>query len=182
MMEQTDLEIIKKKAENFESQYIKLKQEFKDYIEVTRRNEDKKRQEMKIDFAKKLLVVADSLERVSELNDASSMESHCENTKQNIAIIYKQLISASGLTPIAPRATDKFDERLHKAVGLEYTSTYSENSVCRVIRKGYQIENSVVRPCEVIVSKHPEEARVVKPGLINRLFGWINNYRNKIGK
>lgn len=56
VMEQNNIEEIRKKAERFESQFNKLKQEFKDYIETSRRNEETKRQELKIDSAKNYLL------------------------------------------------------------------------------------------------------------------------------
>ena len=73
-MEQNNIEEIRKKAERFESQYNKLRQEFKDYIETSRRNEETKRQELKTDSAKKLLVVADSLSRISASYDIISCD------------------------------------------------------------------------------------------------------------
>ncbi len=164
-MEQNNIEEIKKKAQTFESQYTKLKQEFKDYIEISRKNEEKKKQEMRADFAKKLLAVADSLNRISESYDNVScdlVKNYSENIKRNIDAIYSQLLSASGLTTIEPASGDKFDEQKHIAVGLEYDTPYPENSVFRVIRKGYIIDNNVVRPSEVIVAKRPAEVKAVK--------------------
>lgn len=177
-MEQDNIEEIKEKAERFESQYIKLKQEFKDYIEAIRKNEENKRQEMKTDFAKRSLVVADSLSRISGLdNNNTSCEivrNYSDNIKKNIDVVYSQLLSASGLTQIDPAVGDRFDEQMHIAIGLEYTTAYPENSVFRVIRKGYRIENNVVRPSEVIVSKRPIEVKVIKLGLWDRFLRWIN--------
>lgn len=178
VMEPNNIEEIRKKAERFESQYNKLKQEFKDYIETSRRNEEMKRLELKTDSAKKLMVVADSLSRVSAAYDNIScdiVKSYSENLTKNIDVIYTQLLSASGLTTIEPAAGDKFDDKMHIAIGLEYGTAYPENSVFRVIRRGYRIENNIVRPAEVIVSKRPVEViRVTKPGLWDRILGWIS--------
>jgi molecular chaperone GrpE len=177
-MEQNNIEEIRKKAERFESQFNKLKQEFKDYIETSRRNEETKRQELKIDSAKKLLVTADSLSRISvAYNNISCdiVKSYSENLKKNIDVIYSQLLSASGITPIEPEPGDKFDDTIHMAIGLEYGNAYPENSVFRVIRKGYRIENNVIRPAEVIVSKRPVEViKITKLSLWDRILGWIS--------
>jgi molecular chaperone GrpE len=177
-MEQNNIEEIRKKAEKFESQYNKLRQEFKDYIETSRRNEEIKKQELKIDSAKKILVVADSLSRISAAYNNIScdiVKGYSENLKKNVDVIYSQLLSASGLTPIEPASGDMFDDRMHTAVGLESGTAYPENSVFRVIRKGYRIENNVVRPAEVIVSKHPVEViKIAKPGLWDRILGRIS--------
>jgi hypothetical protein len=152
-------------------------EEFKDYIESSRKNEAKIKQEIKKDFVKRLLVVADSFDRISKLNDGA----HCDvvkkysgHIKENIDVIYNQLLSAAALTPIDPKAGDEFDANKHMAVGLEYSSVYPENSVIRTVRIGYSSENNVVRPCEIIVSKRPPEVNIMKPGLWNRFLRWIN--------
>src|SRR5574341_925667 len=108
-MEQDNIEEIRKKAEIAESQYIKLKQEFKDYIETSRKNEEIKRQEMRKDSAKRLLTVADSLSRVSGTHDNAAcnfLKDYSENLKKNIDMVYNQLLSASGLIPIDPATGD----------------------------------------------------------------------------
>ncbi|RZN42765.1 MAG: nucleotide exchange factor GrpE [Methanophagales archaeon ANME-1-THS] len=165
-------------VEEWKSRYDKLRQEFKDYIETSRRNEEIKRQELKIDSAKKLLVVADSLSRITAVYNPIScdiVKNYSENLKKNIDVIYGQLLSASGLTPIEPAAGDKFDDRMHTAIGLEYGTAYPENSVFRVIRKGYRIGDNVVRPAEVVISKRPVEViKIKKPGLRDRILRWIS--------
>ncbi|MCG7850735.1 MAG: nucleotide exchange factor GrpE, partial [ANME-2 cluster archaeon] len=176
-MEENNIQEIKKKADKFESQYTNLKQEFKDYIEFSRKNEAKIRQEIKNDSAKRLLVVADSFDRISKLNDKTSCDvvnKYSVNINENIDVIYNQLLSAAALTPIDPKAGDEFDANKHMAVGLEYSSVYPENSVIRTIRKGYSSEKYIVRPCEIIVSKRPIEVNIMKPGFLNRFLRWMN--------
>jgi molecular chaperone GrpE len=176
-MEQDDLQEIKKRAEKFESQYNKVKQEFKDYIETSRKNEAQYQTEIKTKIAKKLLVVADSLDRIYRADSTVSCDivrNYSENFKNNIDAISSQLLSASGLTPIDTKEGEQFDENIHLPIGLEYSSAHPENSVIRVIRKGYRIENNVVRPTEVIVSKPLGEVKVPGPGLWDRFLRWIN--------
>jgi len=173
-MVQENIEDVKKKAEKLESQYNKLKQEFKDYIEITKKNEEKKRLDIKSDISKRLLVVADSLSRMASSENTGScelMKGHTEIINKNIDAVNRQLLSASGLIAIEPMAGDKFDEQKHIAIGLEYGSKFPENTVFKVVRKGYLMENNVVRPAEVIISKSPILRHAVKPGLWNRLLG-----------
>jgi len=167
-------------SDEWKSRYDKLRAEFKDYIERSRREEEAKMAELRIDLAKKLLPVADSLTRVSAIyensdnnNGCEVIRSYSENIRKNIEVIYDQLISAMSITPIEPAAGDKFDDRLHTAVGLEYGTIYPANSVFRVIRRGYRVGDNIVRPAEVIVSKRPLEApavrKVRKTGLLERI-------------
>jgi len=152
---------LKKRADLFESQYNKIKKEFKDYIETSRKNEDTKKKELQADAAKKMLVFADSLTRMSgSAAGAPTCElvnSTNENFQKNIDVMYKQLLSVSGLTPVDPAPGDRFDDTLHMAIGLEYGSRYPEDTVYRVIRKGYLREKTLIRPAEVILSKRPRE-------------------------
>lgn len=177
LMVQEPIEEIKKNADKYESQYTKLKQEFKDYIETSKKNEERKRQEIKADFSKRLLVVADSLNRITGLsneNPCEMVKNYSENTRKNIEAVYSQMLSASGLSPIEPSNGDKFDEQKHIAVGVEYATTYPDSTIFRVIRKGYLLENNVVRPAEVIVIKNPVEQKTIKPAVWDRLLRFIN--------
>lgn len=179
-MVQENIEEVKKKAEKLESQYNKLKQEFKDYIETGKRNEEKKRLDIRSDISKRLLVVADSLSRMASSENTHScelMKVHMENMSKNIDATYKQMLSASGLTAIEPIAGDKFDEQKYIAIGLEFGTKYPENTVFKVVRKGYLMENNVVRPAEVIISKSPILRPALKPGLWDRLLGIIKPER-----
>ena len=187
-------------SEDWKSKYDKLKDEFRDYIERSRRNEENKREELRIELVKKLLGIADSLTRVSAIYESSSsssnsntcdvIKSYSENIKKNIDIIYDQLLSAMGVIPIEPAAGDKFDDRMHTAVGLEYGTTYPANSVFRVIRKGYRVGDKIVRPAEVIVSKRPFEVpeeevevkEVRRKGLLRRISRWIRPTKHRLAE
>ena len=84
-MEQETSDELRKKAEKFESQYNKLKQEFKDYIEASRKNEDKKRLEIRTDVSKRMLVVADSLTRIAGSDNEQAceiMRNHSDGKRQ----------------------------------------------------------------------------------------------------
>ena len=94
-------------SEEWKSKYDKLRAEFRDYIERSRRNEENKREELRIDLVKKLLGVADSLTRVSAIYENSNInacdviKSYSENIKKNIDVIYDQLLSAMGIIPVS---------------------------------------------------------------------------------
>lgn len=116
-----------------------------------------KRKEIQSDQAKKLLVIADSLCRmtVAVQNDTCDLVKGVHETyRHNIEVMYQQLLSSSGLPPINPPEGSTFDDTIHMAVGLGYGSRYPENTIHSLIRPGYTRNNSLIRPAEVIISKH----------------------------
>ncbi len=176
MEEDTAIEI-QKKADLFESKYNNIKKEFKDFIETSRRNEEIKKKEQKTDSAKKMLSLADSLCRMSVPDENCScdiVKNYSDNLQKNIDVIYQQLLSSSALTPVDPAPGDTFDDTRHMAVGLEYGSRYPEDTVFKVIRKGYLSENMVIRPAEVIISKRPVElTKIKRAGIWKNFTSWM---------
>ena len=175
-MEQDTIEEIQEKADRFESQYNKLKQDFKDYIKSSKQNEANQKKEIRKEISKSLLTAADSLNRIVELDNNNScelMKQYSDNTRKNIEIVYQQMLSAVELSTIEPGSGDEFDEQKHTAVGLENGTAYPENTIYKVIRKGYILENDIVRPAEVIVMKNPSRQKPTKSGILNRILGWI---------
>jgi len=176
-MRQVNDEINQEKSDKLETQYNKLKEDFKDYIRSNKRKETKIELEMKKDISKRLLVAIDSLNRMIELDNDDSceiMKKYSDNTRKNIEIIYNQMLSVLDICSIEPENGDEFDEQKHTAVGLEYGTTYPENTIFKVIRKGYLIENNIIRPAEVIVMKKSTEQKATKSGLWCRFLRWIH--------
>lgn len=157
-----------KKVEEFESRYQSLKQEFKDFIETTRRNEDLKRKEIQSDIAKRVLVVADSLCRMSDaasLSPGGLTGDALAAYQQNISAMYQQLLASCALSPLSPEPGTPFNDYEQIAVGIEYASRYPQDTVYSVIRKGYLRDGVLIRPAEVIISKSPRQVPMHNPGL-----------------
>ena len=177
MMEEDTAGELRKKADLSESHYTAIKKEFRDYIETSRRNEEIRKKELRADSAKKMLTIADSLCRMPVMDKDCScdiVKNYSENFQKNLDVIYQQLLSASGLTPVDPAPGDTFDDTRHMAVGLEYGSLYPENTVFRVIRKGYCSGDVVIRPAEVIISKRPyESTNFRKTGIWKKFTNWL---------
>ena len=176
-MDDGTITALRKKVDQSEAQYNKLKKEFKDYIENSQRNEDLKKKELQSDHAKKMLVFADSLSRMSgsvNNNSCDIVRNTNENFQKNIDVMYHHLLKVSGLTPVDPAPGDRFDDTQHMAVGLEYGSRFPEDTVFRVIRKGYLREHTLIRPAEVIISKSPREGtKAGKTGVWGHFTSWM---------
>ena len=73
--------------------------------------------------------------------------------------IYRNLVSVlenEGVSEVAPKVGDKFDASSMNAVEVEETDG-EEGLITRVITNGYKLHDRLVRPANVVVSKHPHE-------------------------
>ena len=73
--------------------------------------------------------------------------------------IYRNLVSVlenEGVSEIAPKVGDKFDASSMNAVEVQETDG-EEGLITKVITNGYKLHDRLVRPANVVVSKHPHE-------------------------
>ncbi|MBS3917241.1 MAG: nucleotide exchange factor GrpE [Sulfuritalea sp.] len=100
-------------------------------------------------FATEMLPVKDSLEAALATEHAT-----VENFRSGVELTLKQLVAAfdkSGLAEINP-AGEKFDPHQHQAIST-VEDEGEPNRVLNVLQKGYRLNERVIRPALVIVSK-----------------------------
>ncbi len=105
-------------------------------------------------FAGELLTVKDSLEAALAAGDNASVES----LKSGVELTLKQLVGVfakHGIAEIDPLGA-RFDPNVHQAIGM-VDSEGEANSVASVLQKGYLLNDRVLRPAMVMVTK-PKEA------------------------
>ena len=100
-------------------------------------------------FAAALLAVKDSLEAALTVENTS-----IESFKEGVELTARQLDSVFekfALKPIAPLG-EKFDPHRHQAIS-QIDSDEEPNTVVSVLQKGYLLNDRVIRPALVVVSK-----------------------------
>ncbi|MCZ7654435.1 MAG: nucleotide exchange factor GrpE [Rhodocyclaceae bacterium] len=100
-------------------------------------------------FAAEMLPVKDSLEAA-----LATANTTVENLKNGVELTLKQLSAAfdkSGLAEINP-VGEKFDPHHHQAIST-LDDEGEANRVLNVLQKGYRLNDRVIRPALVIVSK-----------------------------
>ncbi|GAB1720845.1 MAG: GrpE protein [Nitrosospira sp.] len=100
-------------------------------------------------FANELLAVMDSLDAALAVENAT-----VENFKSGMELTLKQLTTAFNkfnLKVINPQG-EKFDPHQHQAIGMA-NSDLPPNTVVHVMQKGYVLNDRVIRPALVMVSK-----------------------------
>ncbi len=100
-------------------------------------------------FSTELLSVKDSLETALSVENAST-----ESLRDGVELTLKQLSSVFSkfhIDEINPKG-EKFDPHRHQAISA-IDSQEAPNTVIQVLQKGYMLNDRVIRPALVIVSK-----------------------------
>ena len=125
-------------TDNFRKRLSREKEEFSQYA-----NER---------LFKELLPIFDNFERALEdpSNDIKSL-------KEGLEMILKQFSSFLEKEKVAPIEAigKKFDPMIHEVLTSEESSEHEENTIISQFVKGYMINNRVIRPSQVVISKKP---------------------------
>lgn len=142
----------KKQAPGERNQNLELENQLKralaDYQNLERRVSEERKILSELSSA---LVIEKFLPVVDNLTVA---QSHLND--QGLAMVIKQLqdiLQSEGVTEFAV-VGEQFNPNLHEAA--EVTVGQNDNTVVKVLAKGYKIRDRVIRPARVVVSKKSE--------------------------
>ncbi|HEY4543517.1 MAG TPA: nucleotide exchange factor GrpE [Tissierellaceae bacterium] len=144
-------EDLKSQLEESNNRFLRLQADFSNF---KRRNE--KERTGLVSLGKEAIVtdilpVIDNFERAMMLEDGSEKDSFYEG----IELIQKQLIEVlekHGVKEINC-LHEQFDPNYHYAVQMQESDKYQPDVVINVMQKGYLLNDKVIRPAMVIVSK-----------------------------
>ena len=105
-------------------------------------------------FVTELLPVLDSMGMGMAIEDAS-VESQREGMKLTMNIL-ENMMGKLGIEEIDP-LNEKFDADKHQAMTMQPSADVEPNTVIAVMQKGYALNNRLIRPAMVMVSKAVEE-------------------------
>ncbi|MBI2792538.1 MAG: nucleotide exchange factor GrpE [Gammaproteobacteria bacterium] len=131
-----------------EAELQNLQKRMQDEVEKTRK--------FAIDrFASEILQVLDSLEQ--GLNFAQSGNVTTETLMEGMKLTQSVLMNSldkQGISVINPEG-EVFNPTFHEAISVQETNHVPPNKVLVVVQKGYMLNNRLLRPARVVVSKAP---------------------------
>jgi molecular chaperone GrpE len=104
-------------------------------------------------FAEALLPVSDSMEM--GLNAAQAGNANMESIKEGITMtleLFQKTLEKNGITSVDPQG-EKFDPEQHQAMSMMESDEADPNTVMAVMQKGYLLNERLIRPAMVVVSK-----------------------------
>lgn len=156
-IENARLEIEKKEqaAKESHERYLRTLADFENYRKRTQKEQMEQAKFANEKLIKEFLPVIDNLERAL----ASSKDvKEVDRIVQGVELIYKQLLSVLGKFGVMPIESlhRPFDPFLHQSIGqveMDLQSGEEENQVVGESQKGYFLNERVLRPSMVMVSK-----------------------------
>jgi molecular chaperone GrpE len=140
-----------RERDEYKDRWLRASADFDNY----KKRQDRFRREQADQAIERLL--QDLLLVVDDFDLALAVESDesAAPYRRGIELIYgkvQDLLRRYGVTPIEPLGED-FDPNLHQAVMHEESPDHREGEVIGVLRKGYKINDRLLRPAMVRVAK-----------------------------
>ena len=149
------LEAAEKKATDNWDQLLRIKAEMDNLRRRTQRDLENAHKFAIEKFVGELLPVMDSMELGLDAaaHDSSTIESLKEGTELTLNML-KTALQKFNIVEIHPHG-EQFDPALHQAMSIQESAEMEHNTVMAVMQKGYLLNDRLVRPAMVMVSKTP---------------------------
>lgn len=143
----------KQEAADYYDRLLRLSAEFENYKKRSSRELADFRKFANEQIIKDLLGVIDNLERA--LASAADQEGNADSIAEGVELTLKEILKIlekNGVTAIAAEG-EAFDPTYHQAVMQQETPDQPPNTVIQELQKGYLLNNRLLRPSMVAVSK-----------------------------
>lgn len=149
--EEKEEEKTEEKADDGNEKYVRLMAEFQNYKKRVAKEKNDIREYATEKLVMELLPVLDNFERAL----AASAEDDPAGYAKGMELIFTQMVTElqkSGLTEVEAEGQD-FDPTKHNAVMTEENEELESGKVSKVLQKGYALNDKVIRPSMVAVTK-----------------------------
>lgn len=148
--------VVASEAEQWKDKYLRSKAELANYQRRSEKDRAEALRYANAGFAKALLPTLDNLERVLESGQAhkDNVDAILDGVKMTLDGMLKML--AEHQVERIEAEGQPFDPQIHEAMIQQPSSDHPDKTVLKELAKGYRLQERVLRPAKVIVSKAPE--------------------------
>ena len=143
---------LEEEIESLKDQVLRAKAEVQNVRRVAEQEVRKARLYGVESLAKNFLSVGDNLERAIESLNEDSKPEDLEEGLRLILKSYEDALETGGIISIDPKG-EPFNPEQHEALTVIENEDLEPNSIIEVIQRGFMIQDRVLRPAKVIVTK-----------------------------
>lgn len=149
------LEEAKSKSEENWSLFLRTRADMDNYRRRSEIDIENARKYALERFARELLSVVDSLEHGLSVAESEHDSAYREGMTLTLKLLI-DIFDKFNIREINPKAGDSFDPNLHEAISMQPSRDYEPNKVLMVAQRGFTLQERLLRPARVIVSKAME--------------------------
>lgn len=153
------LDTIQEELNQVKDKYYRALAEMENYKKRMSEDIKRERKYAGLSMADKLI---DSIEVFDQALNMETEDRNLKNFLYGFKMIKDMMFNAlkdEGVMIIESKIGDDFDPNIHEAMDKEYNPEQKENTVLRVVKKGYKFKDRVLRPTMVIINIKPEETQ-----------------------
>lgn len=147
-----ELREARKSSDNNLNRLKYMMAEFDNYRKQMEKQIDSRIESGKAELLVKFLSLRDDYLRALEMAKQSKSETVVIEGLEGILKNFDSLLRSEGVMEIETIGTP-FDPNVHDAIGFSHQDEIEENIITKEIRKGYMLNNKVLRPSLVLISR-----------------------------
>lgn len=146
------LDHIQEELEVFKDKYFRNLAEMENYKKRMSEDLKKERKYSSMPLADKLI---DTVEVFDQALNMETDDNNLKNFLYGFRMIKDMIFNAlkdEGVTLIESKVGDDFDPNIHEAMDTDFNEEKPENSILRIVKKGYKFKDRVLRPTMVVIN------------------------------
>jgi len=157
------VESLQAEREELNDRVLRKAAEFENYRRRMDREKKRRHEAGMLEVIEPILEVLDDFERsidaAEELQDTQDPEAAYESLKGGVEMVFRKFrdtLETLGVEPIEAEGKP-FDEEVHEAMMRQPSDEVEPGTVLQEIRKGYRMQDRVIRHSRVVVASEPSE-------------------------
>jgi len=146
------LKDLEEKTEKYLNSLIRVQADFENYKKANYRENERYRLRVKEEMLKKLIKHYEDLHRALKVLDSLKKGESVKKGFKMIVDNFEKFLEDEGVKPMHSEG-EKFDPYKHECLLVEENEELPENTILEEIDKGYYLNNKVLKPAGVKISK-----------------------------
>ncbi|MFX1358541.1 MAG: nucleotide exchange factor GrpE [Promethearchaeota archaeon] len=146
------LKDLQEKTEKYLNSLLRTQADFENYKKSNQRENERYRLRFKEQILKKMIKHYEDLQRALKILETRNIEESIRNGFLMIIKNFEKMLEEEGVKAMNP-VGEKFDPYKHEALIVEENNELPENTIIEEIDKGYYLNNIILKPAGVKISK-----------------------------
>jgi len=146
------LKELKEKTDKYLNSLVRTQADFENYKKSVQRDKEHYDTILKEKIVKKLINHYEDLLRALKILEVNNSDESIQKGFKMIISNFEKILEEEGVKPMNCKG-EKFDPYKHDAILVEENNDLPENTILEEIDKGYYLNNKVLKPARVKVSK-----------------------------